>query len=121
MNENGKISERTGVDYPTIELGGKTYAIKWTRAAAYDLSLAGVNLGGVVSAPGKLSIPFHQVVDGLYILIGFEGTKHELAELVHGKTQEAYDKMILSAGKIAPSKTAKLQESAADTQQPPVQ
>jgi hypothetical protein len=109
------LNNGSGIEYPTIKLGEKVYAIKWSAATEYDMSAAGVSLGGVASPiPGKVNIPFHQVVDALSILIGFEGTKHELAELVTGRTQEAYDKIILARGKVTPSKTAQQETPAAD-------
>ena len=103
----------TGIDYPTIDLGGKTYTIKYTRAAVYDLSKAGVNLQGK-------QIPFHQIVDAMHILIEFPGTQRELAELLHGRVQEAWDKMNIAAGKIMPP-IVKLQEPAASEQRNPDQ
>jgi hypothetical protein len=112
------MSQNTGIEYPTIKLGEKIYPVKWTAANEYDMSAAGVSLMGVPNphAPGKVNIPFHQVVDALHILIGFEGTKHELAELITGRSQEAYEKIVLARGKATPSKTAKQEAPAADGQ-----
>lgn len=115
------MKNETGIEYPTMEIGGTVYTLRWTPAVAYEASVAGVSLVGLpTGVPGKLSIPFHQVVDSMAILIGWQGTKHELADHIHGRTQEAYDKIVVSMGKAAPSKNP-LQTPAAAAQPNPVQ
>ena len=118
MDQNG-----TGIEYPTIKLGEKVYTIKWTPITEYDLSAAGVNMQGIPNPhnPQKITIPFHTVIDALHILANFGGTKYELAELVSGRTQEAWDKIIASRGKATPSKIAKQEAPAAGDVLPPVQ
>ena len=40
--------ENTGVDYPTIELGGKMYTVKFTRGLLYQLDKQGIKVQSAV-------------------------------------------------------------------------
>jgi hypothetical protein len=109
--------EATGVDYPTIDLGGKEYAVKYTKAAAYELSVAGVDLSSVARG-GRNIVPFHQIVNAVQILTGYPGTPMELAEVLFDRQQEALNKITVAASKILPAIKVKLQEPSAQDQQP---
>jgi hypothetical protein len=100
--------EATGVDYPTIDLGGKEYEVKYTKAAAYKLSVAGVDLSSVQRGDRNI-VPFHQIVNGILILTAFPGTTDELAEILFDRQQEALNKITVAASKILPGLKIKLQ------------
>lgn len=74
-------SNGTGIDYPTVELGGKTYTVKFTRGGLlYRLSKTGTNLADLTGT-GKR---FSAVMDVLHAAFfgQYDGTVEELAELV---------------------------------------
>lgn len=112
MSENG-----TGVQYPTIELGGQTYTVKFSRAMLYRLGKAGVKFSPQFKAPegdkpGGIQMDFAQVVDVLHLAIGFQGTHDDLAELVFDKRNEAVSAIMLAWGKAFPSPQIQLREPA---------
>jgi hypothetical protein len=77
MNElNG-----TGVEHPTVTLGGKQYTVKFTRGSlAYRMSKLGVSFADL--APGPRN--FSALVDIFYAALTpqFEGTPEEFAGVV---------------------------------------
>ncbi len=73
-------SNGTGIEYPTIELGGKTYTVKFTRGALlYRLSRKGSSLADLGTSKnfGALIDILHAGLYGQY-----DGTPLELAELI---------------------------------------
>lgn len=84
--ENG-----TGVEYPTIELGGKSYTVKFTRSTVYRLEKAGIKFNPRFSNGGKtVNMQFAEVVDVLAVCIGWPTNELEdLAELVFDVRDEA--------------------------------
>lgn len=101
MNQNG-----TGIIYPTIELGGVTYELKFTRGALfYRLSRLGVDLGTAFT-----NITFSVRVDILHSIIAgtgpgkYAGTTEELADLVltENKSKEVVELLLAALGKVFP-------------------
>lgn len=92
----------TGIEYPTIELGGKSYVVKFTRGALlYRLSKGGANiadLGGPKSFSASIDV-LHAVLGGQ-----FSGTVEELAELVFGEGKIASVAQVIAEalGKVFP-------------------
>ncbi len=81
-------SNGTGIEFPTLELGGKTYTIKFTRGGfVYRLSKSGTDLNSLVKGRN-----FAAVMDVLFAALygQFHGTVEDLAELVlvESKTAE---------------------------------
>jgi hypothetical protein len=73
-------SNGTGIDYPTIELDGKMYTVKFTRGALlYRLSKSGSSLADL-----RTNKNFATLIDILHAgLYGqYDGTSLELAELI---------------------------------------
>ncbi len=102
----------TGVDYPTIELGGTKYTVKFSRGMLYRMGKQGVNFAPQF-ANNAVSMPFAQVVDVLHIATGFAGTHEELAELVFDKRNEAVTALMSAWGKaFPPPQTLPLREQA---------
>lgn len=122
MNQNG-----SGIDFPTIELGGQHYIVKFSRASLYRMEKLGIKFEVKVTPlpdqPGMVnrSMTFAQVVDMLLVAIGFKGTAEELAELVTpAKVQEGFEKIMDAWGKAFPSpQPIKLQEPAGQPEAPP--
>ncbi len=87
----------SGIIYPTIELGGVTYVVKFTRGGLlYRLSKSATNLSDLASGPRSLAAVvdvFHAALFGQY-----NGTPEELAELVL-----AEDKLAQVSGIVADS------------------
>lgn len=107
MSNNG-----TGVEYPTIELGGQQYTVRFSRAMIYRMGKAGVSFAPKVDGQ-NIKMDFAQVVDVLHLAIGFQGTQDELAELVYDKRGEAITVLLQAWGKAFPSpQPVKLQEPA---------
>lgn len=102
----------TGIEYPTIELGGKTYTVKFSRGLLYRLAKAGVKIETRQIA-GGVSMPFEILVDAYHVLIGFEGSHEELAEMMFDKRGEALNKLLVAVGKTLPAAPIKLEEPAA--------
>jgi len=70
----------TGVVYPTVELGGRIYVVKFTRGGIlYRLSKAGVDLAALGTVHGFATIidTLHAALFGQYV-----GDAESLAELV---------------------------------------
>ncbi len=73
-------SNGTGIDYPTIELGGKTYTVKFTRGGLlYRLSKSGSSLADL-----RTNKNFATLIDILHAALHgqYDGTSLELAELI---------------------------------------
>jgi hypothetical protein len=112
-------TNHTGIEYPTIELGGKTYIVKFSRGILYRLGKAGVDIRTTRGLGDTINMPFTQLVDAYHVVIAFEGTHEELAELLFDKKGDALTKLILAVGKTLPAAPIKLQEPAASEQIPP--
>ncbi len=89
----------TGVEYPTVELGGALYEVKFTRGVLYRLEKQGVmfNPQRKLNA-GQVTwhLQFSNIVDVLKECIGFPGTHEELAELCFDQRDEI-SKILLDA------------------------
>jgi hypothetical protein len=102
------MTNGSGVDYPTIELGGKTYTVKFSRGLLYRMSKLGVVFAPQVvpnpNDPSKklIQMSFVQIVDVLHVAIGFEGTHEELAELVFEHRPQVIDALMAAWGKAFP-------------------
>lgn len=112
--------ENTGVDYPTIELGGKTYEVKFTRGLLYQLDKHGIKFNPQF-ANNSATCGLSAIVDTLRLAIGFEGSAEELAELVYDKRDEALTALVNGWGKVVlPSLQAKIAATVAKTNQPAI-
>ena len=92
----------TGIEYPTIELGGKLYIVKFTRGGImYRLSKAGVDITTLGTARGFSSIidMLHAALFGQYL-----GDAESLAELVinENKTSVVSNAINEALGKAFP-------------------
>jgi hypothetical protein len=96
-NSNG-----TGIEYPTLELGGKTYTIKFSGSALYRLEKNRVEIAFEKAANGGAALKLTQMVDILHPMINFPGAHDELAELVFPVRQEALNAILLALGKAFP-------------------
>ena len=102
----------TGVDYPTIELGGKTYTVKFSRGMLYRMGKLGVVFAPKLDA-GRITMDFAQIVDLAHLATGFKGTHDELAELLYDKRNDALTALMAAWGKaFPPSQTIPLRETA---------
>ncbi len=86
-----ELTNGTGVIYPTLELGGKIYTVKFTRGGIlYRLSKSGTNLADLRAGSNK---SFATLCDVLHAAIfpEFTGDAEDLAELLmtEGKAGEA--------------------------------
>lgn len=104
----------TGAEYPTIELGGVTYEVKFTRSTLYRMGKAGIRFAPQVTS-GLIQMPFHEIVDALALCIGWTGTADELAELCYDRRNElitplvnAWAKVVLPSIPSIPQTAAKL-------------
>jgi hypothetical protein len=95
--------ENTGAEYPTIELGGTIYEVKFTRGLMYRLDKAGIQFapklsrtGGVVNSECSIST----LMDTLHMAIGFPGTIDELVELAFDKRDEILSILMDGWGKV---------------------
>ena len=106
-------STNTGTEYPTIELEGKTYEIKFTRAAMYRLDNAGVTFAPRFTPKGY-SVGIANLINTLHVVIGFQGSHEDLAELAYDKRDEIGGKLVEAWGKVVlPSFQAKASALAA--------
>lgn len=84
--------EMTGQEYPTIELGGKAYELKFTRGMIYRLDKMGIVFAPVIRQTGpnttETTVKLSNLIDTLHVVIGFQGTSEELAELAFDKRDE---------------------------------
>ena len=108
----------TGVEYPTVELGGKTYEIKFTRALIYRLDKAGINFAPTMTRQGAVThtaCAFGTIIDTLKMAISFDGTAEDLAELAFDKRDEILDALVAGLGKVVlPSLQARAAARAAN-------
>ena len=105
MEPNG-----SGVEYPTIELGGKTYTVKFTGYAQYRLQKAGITFAPAFRDGGKsYSIGLTSLVDVLAVCINWKGSTEDLANLVYPKAKRdevgqalmaAWGNLLLSSGEV---------------------
>lgn len=75
-----QITNATGIEYPTLELGGKVYTVKFTRGGLmYRLNKAGTSMTALGSDRS-----FSAYIDILHAaLFGqFDGSPEDLAEIV---------------------------------------
>lgn len=78
----------TGIIYPTLELGGKTYIVKFSRGGIlYRLSKSGTSLMDLTGG----SKNFAAVIDVLHAALfsQFDGSQEDLAELVLAENKTA--------------------------------
>jgi|GEM_PF-4151630 len=102
-----------GVDYPTIELGGAPYTIKFTRAMFYRMGKAGIQFNPVFNG-NTAKIDFHVLVDVMKLAIGFTGSADDLAELLFDKRDEALRLLVDAWGNLVlPSLKLRIKEPAA--------
>lgn len=107
--------ENTGVEFPTIELGGKTYTVKFSRGLLYQLDKQGIKFNPQFTRD-QASCGLSPLVDTLKLAIGFEGTADELTELVYDKRDEALTALVNGWGKVVlPSLQAKIAATVAKT------
>lgn len=112
----------TGIEYPKVELGGKSYEIKFTRAALYRLDDAGITFNPRFTQAGY-TIGLANLVKTLHVVINFEGSHEELAELAYDNRDDIGAKLVDAWGKVVlPSLQAKASAMAAAKQaeSPPV-
>lgn len=82
--KNGADLSGSGIDFPTLELGGITYTIKFTRATIlYRLSRAGVSFTDLQKRDRR----FAALHDILFAAIQdqYEGTVESLVELIYAE------------------------------------
>lgn len=100
----------TSAEYPSIELGGTKYEVKFTRGLMYRLDKMGLSFNptfesGKKAWSGKLS----NMVDVLKEAIGFQGTAEELTELCYDKRDEVLSVLVEAWGKVVlPSLNARV-------------
>ncbi len=118
MSQNG-----TGVEHPTIELGGRVYTVRMERGMLYDMAKLGIKYAPKFTpseenpAVGTISMDLVQIVDMLHLMTGFTGTHRQLTELVYDKRSEAVSVIAEAWGKAFPlPQPLKLQEPAGQDQ-----
>lgn len=114
-------SNGTGIEYPTLELGGKKYTIKFTRGGfVYRLSKSGTDLESLVKGRN-----FAAVMDVLFAALWgqFDGSVEDLAELVlvESKTAEVGAIVRDAIKKVFPPTTKPDATAEEKTQEAPVQ
>ncbi len=94
----------TAAEFPTLELDGKTYEVKFTRAKLYRMEKAGVVFNPTflrnADTPGSWSAKFSEIVDGLRFAIDWGGTLDELSELVFDRRDEILMVLVAAWGKV---------------------
>ncbi len=86
----------TGIQYPTLELGGVTYTVKFSRGGIlYRLSKSGTNLSDLRAGSGK---SFATVIDVLHAALfdQYMGDAESLAELVMSEDKIALASEVVS-------------------------
>lgn len=86
-------------EFPSIELGGKTYQLKFTRGALFRLDDAGISFNPAFT-PAGYSIKLANLIRTLHIVIGFAGTHEELAELAFDRRNEIGALLVQAWGKV---------------------
>jgi hypothetical protein len=77
-------------EFPAIQIGDKTYPVKFTRGKLYDMAKAGIEYTPRIR-DGKVMMNRAQAIDVLHMLVDFKGTQHDLAELMWDRTAEVVD------------------------------
>lgn len=95
---------KTGIEYPTIELAGKSYELKFTRGALlYRISQRGMSISMLRDPVKRIAATF----DILHAIIGdqFEGTPEDLASIAidEDKLQDITESLKVALGKAFPS------------------
>ena len=128
MEDNGTGAIGSGVEYPTLQIDGKTYTVKFTRAAIYRLDKAGFDLRSLPTelkswfphkegddeVPGR--VRFSVMIDILHAILGRElrCTAEELAEMIDPtRTPEVATALILAMSKMQPPAVRQPQATAA--------
>ncbi len=99
-------SNGTGIDYPTIELGGVTYTLKFTRGDfAFRLSDNGINMFDRVNPTKNLAA--NVKILHMFLTPQFPGTYSDLAEFLidEKKVLEAATVINAAMGKVFPLPT----------------
>ncbi len=85
--------------FPEIDLGGKKYAVKFTRGTMYRLDKAGIPFSPNVSN-NQVTSKFSNIVDVLHMVVGFEGSHEDLAELIYDRRNEIQTILVEAWGKV---------------------
>ena len=110
-----ELDKLTGVEYPTIELGGKEYTIRFTRALFYKMGKAGIKFNPQVTST-MVQVPFHELVDVMKLAIDFQGTEEELAEMLFDKRDQVVMPLVNAWGNLVlPTLKLRTQAAAANT------
>lgn len=110
----------SGIQYPTLELGGKTYVVKFTRGALlYRLGRKGLSFEHLMNGAN-----FATIIDFLHAALSgqYQGTEEDLADVVlnEGKTLEVGAALAEAVKKASPSDPNPAAEPAGQPA-PPVQ
>ena len=104
----------SGQEYPTLEIGGVKYTVKFSRGLLYRMGKAGVVFAPQVINQGTaVTMPFHQLVDVLTMAISWPGDNESLAELVYPIRGDAVAALMQAWGKAFPAPRPTLQETPA--------
>lgn len=125
------MEERTGIEYPKVQIGDVEYDVKFTAETMYDLGRAGIAFNPKWDAQTSTwSCEFTNMCDVLKIVVGFPGTARELAGLVFDTRDDIVVALIDGWGKVVlPSlqrraaaakarQAARLMQETGATQQP---
>lgn len=96
MNEE-KLT--TSPEYPKLELGGKTYELKFTRGLMYRMDKAGVLFNATIKKTSS-TMNFSNIVDVLHMAIRFDGTHEDLAELAFDRRDEITSLLVEAWSKV---------------------
>ncbi len=116
--------ESTGITYPTIEIGGKSYEIKFTGATLFTLQENGIQFAPRFEpnqnpADTKWRCEFNNLIKTLKVCIGWRFEIDTLANLVFPIRDEAFTKLMEAWGNLMlPSIQLKLRETAAKQAEP---
>lgn len=96
------MTEDTGIIYPTIELGGTTYTVKFTRGGLlYRLEKSGTAIADCLNLAS-----FAKAIDLLHAALWgqFKGTAEDLAEIVLNEGKIAAVSLVLTEAlkKVSP-------------------
>jgi hypothetical protein len=100
-------------EFPEIELGGKKYTVKFTRGMLYRLDKMGIQFSPRFTPQGS-TCTLSNIIDVLHVVIGFEGSHEELAELAYDQRNDIHAKLVEAWGKVVlPSLQAQASAQAA--------
>lgn len=91
-----------GIEFPTLDLGGKTYVVKFSGSALYRLEKLSVPVAFEKAENGGVQLKLKQMVDMLHPIINFAGTHEDLADLVMPIKQQVFDALLSALGKAFP-------------------